>query len=201
MPREGSGYTSTITPIRTPLRSKSSPSSPRRRWWSSTGSTRPTSTFSGIPPTPFWRLLASDPNGGGEGHRVIILLERACLHNRIGNKLMQSFPTRMCNVTAWRHSKLRAHWLWPYSCGGLSGIPRELQRLLSLIGYGSTGGVCGRSLTVGKILFTGRQTCSLYLVLWLCGQGGPNPSLSCTLRCTLMWALGLWVCDMLYYAK
>ena len=33
----------------------------------------------------------------------------------------------------------------------------------------SMGGVCGRSLTPGKILFTGRQTCSLYLVLWLCG--------------------------------
>ena len=46
--------------------------------------------------------------------------------------------------------------------------PWELKRLLSLIGYGSTGGVCGRSLTAGKILFTGRQTCSLYLVLWLC---------------------------------
>ena len=29
----------------------------------------------------------------------------------------------------------------------------------------SMGGVCGRSLTAGKILFTGRQTCSLYLVL------------------------------------
>ena len=51
---------------------------------------------------------------------------------------------------------------------GWGGIPRELQRLLSLIGYGSTGGVCGRSLTDGKILFTGRQTCSSYLALWLC---------------------------------
>ena len=29
----------------------------------------------------------------------------------------------------------------------------------------SMEGVCGRSLTAGKILFTGRQTCSLYLVL------------------------------------
>ena len=29
----------------------------------------------------------------------------------------------------------------------------------------SMGGVCGRSLTAGKILYTGRQTCSLYLVL------------------------------------
>ena len=28
----------------------------------------------------------------------------------------------------------------------------------------SVGGVCGRSLTAGKILFTGRQTCSLYLI-------------------------------------
>ena len=53
--------------------------------------------------------------------------------------------------------------------GDWGGVPRELQRLLSLIGYGSSGGVCGRSLTAGKILFTGRQTCSLYLVLWLCG--------------------------------
>ena len=33
-------------------------------------------------------------------------------------------------------------------------------------GYGSTGGVCGRSLTAGKILFTGRQTCYLYLVYY-----------------------------------
>ena len=32
------------------------------------------------------------------------------------------------------------------------------------------GGVCGRSLTAGKILFTESQTCSLYLVLWLCGH-------------------------------
>ena len=26
-------------------------------------------------------------------------------------ELMQIFPTRMCNVTAWRHSRLLAHWL------------------------------------------------------------------------------------------
>ena len=81
--------------------------------------------------------------------------------------MMQIFPTRMCNVTAWRHSRLLAHWLmalqWRRAEGGL-------QRLLSLIGYGSTWRVCGRSLMAGKILFTGRQTCSLYLVLWLCGK-------------------------------
>ena len=34
----------------------------------------------------------------------------------------------------------------------------------------SMEGVCGWSLTAGEILFTGRQTCSLYLVLWLCGS-------------------------------
>ena len=37
----------------------------------------------------------------------------------------------------------------------------------------SMGGVCGRSLTPGKFLFAGRQTCSLYLALWfmtLCFQ-------------------------------
>ena len=47
----------------------------------------------------------------------------------------------------------------------VAGAEGELQRLLSLIGYGSTERLCGRSLTEGKILFTGRQACSLYLVL------------------------------------
>ena len=89
---------------------------------------------------------------------------------------MQIFPTRMCNVTAWRHSRLRAHWLMALVPGGWGGIPRELQRLLSLIGYSSTGGVCGRSLTAGEILFTGRQTCSLYLILWLCGLNSQKPA-------------------------
>ena len=31
---------------------------------------------------------------------------------------MQIFPTRMCNVTAWRHSRLRAHWLMTLVGGG-----------------------------------------------------------------------------------
>ena len=60
------------------------------------------------------------------------------------------------------------------------GDEGELQRLLSLIGYGSTGGVCGRSLTEGKILFTGRQTCSLYFVLGLCGRGN-SPGIAASL--------------------
>ena len=90
-------------------------------------------------------------------------------HNR--KKLMQIFQTRMCNVTAWRQSRMRAYWLMALVAGGWGGITRELQRLLSLIGYGCTGGVCLRSLTAGKILFTRRQTCSLYFVLRLCLQG------------------------------
>ena len=38
----------------------------------------------------------------------------------------------------------------------------------------SMGGVCGRSLTAGEILFTGRQTCSLVSVLWLCARNKNN---------------------------
>ena len=45
--------------------------------------------------------------------RVLILLERAYLHNRIErNWCIFSRPEcALCNVTAWRHSKLRTHWL------------------------------------------------------------------------------------------
>ena len=42
--------------------------------------------------------------------------------------------------------------------------------------------VYGRSLTAGKILFTGRQTCSLYLVLWLCASNVRGSSL-----CYQLW--------------
>ena len=53
----------------------------------------------------------------------------------------------------------------PYSGGRLrENFPGIATSPISLL---SMGGVCGRSLTAGKILFTGRQTCSLYLVLWL----------------------------------
>ena len=48
------------------------------------------------------------------------------------------------------------------SGGGLRGnSPGIAASPISLL---SMGGVCGRSLTAGKILFTGRQTCSLYLL-------------------------------------
>ena len=45
---------------------------------------------------------------------------------------MQIFPTAVFNVTAWRHTGLLAHWLIAQVAGGWGGIPRELQRLLSL---------------------------------------------------------------------
>ena len=51
------------------------------------------------------------------------------------------------------------------------------------VGGGAEGEVCilrcpgiGRILTAGKILFTGRQTCSLYLVLGLCVITHPHVS-------------------------
>ena len=69
-----------------------------------------------------------------------------------------------------RHSRLRAHCLMALVGGGAEGgvcILRSLGIAASPISLLSMGGVCGRSLTAGKILFTGRQTCSLYLVLGL----------------------------------
>ena len=89
-------------------------------------------------------------------------------------KLMQIIPTRMCNVTARRHSRLSAHWLMALVGEGGGGAEGEVCILhspgiaASPIYLLSIGGVYGRSLTAGKILFTGRQTCFLYLVLWLC---------------------------------
>ena len=84
---------------------------------------------------------------------------------------MQIFPKRMCNGAAWRRSRQRAHWLMALVGGGAEGevcILHSLGIAASPISLLSMGGVCGRSLTAGKILSAGRQTCSLYLVLWLC---------------------------------
>ena len=57
-------------------------------------------------------------------------------------------------------------------------------------GYGSTGRVCGRSLTAGKILFTRMQAFSLYLVLWLCDMNGSSNPSSCVLckRSSQFWS-------------
>ena len=95
-------------------------------------------------------------------HRVIILLERACLHNRIGRNWCKFSRPKCATSQKWRHSRLLAHWLMAIVAGGWGGKAPSPISLLSM------GGVCGRSLMAEKILFTGRQTCSLYLVLWLC---------------------------------
>ena len=53
--------------------------------------------------------------------------------------------------------------------GGVEGevyILRSPWIAVSPISLLSMGEVCGRSLTAMKILFTGRQTCTLYLVLY-----------------------------------
>ena len=68
---------------------------------------------------------------------------------------------------------MRAHWLMAQVGGGGEAegeacVLRSPGFAPSPISLLCMGGVCGRSLTAGKILFTGRQTCSLYLVLWLC---------------------------------
>ena len=64
-----------------------------------------------------------------------------------------------------------AHWVMAQVRGGGGGAEGEVCILRSSgiaaspISLLSMGGDCGRSLTAWKILFTGRQKCSLYLVL------------------------------------
>ena len=109
--------------------------------------------------------------------RVIIINRGSMPRKRTGKKVMQFFPSSVWNVTAWRHSRQRPHWLIALVGGG--GADEEVYILrspgiaASPISLLYMRGVCGRSLTAGKILFTGRQACSLYLVLWLCVMNGP----------------------------
>ena len=66
------------------------------------------------------------------------------------------------------------------SVGGLRGnSPGLAASPISLL---SMGGVCGRSLTERKIIFTGRQTCSLYLVLWLCVAACRMHAVTCSVH-------------------
>ena len=99
-------------------------------------------------------------------HRAIILIEGACLAKE-REESDASFPDQNVqrhSVTSHGTARSLAS---DSSGGGLRGnSPGIAASPISLL---SMGGVCGRSLTAGKILFTGRQTCSLYLVLWLCG--------------------------------
>ena len=76
------------------------------------------------------------PSGVWPNHRVIILLERACLHNRIGRNWCK-FSRPECATSQRAISRTdRSLANGPIVAGGWGGI-----------------------------LFTGRQTCSLYLVL------------------------------------
>ena len=75
---------------------------------------------------------------------------------------MQIFPTAVCNVTEMTSLETARSLA---GGGGGGGVEGEL--LVSYLSL-SKGGVCGRNLTAGKIIFIGRQTSSLYLVLWLC---------------------------------
>ena len=110
-------------------------------------------------------------------HRVIILLERACLHTKIGRNLCE-FSRPECSTSHETARSLANGPSWGGGGGELwrgggwrrsmcSAFPGNCS--VSYLSFLSMRGVCGRSLTAGKILFTERQTCSLYLVLWLCG--------------------------------
>ena len=68
---------------------------------------------------------------------------------------MQIFPTRMCNVTAWRHLRLRAYWLMALVGGGGGAAEGEVSMrspgiAASPISLLFMGGVCGRSLNGGE---------------------------------------------------
>ena len=88
----------------------------------------------------------------GGTHRVIILLERACLHNRIGRNWCKFSRPECATSLETRRSLANDP-----SGGGTEGeFPGNCS--VSYLSF-----VYGRSLTAGKILFTGKQTCSLYL--------------------------------------
>ena len=71
---------------------------------------------------------------------VVMMVWLLWRYNESIKKVMQLFPTALCNVTARRHSRLCAHWLMSLVRGGggvaeeeyVFCVPRKLQRLLSL---------------------------------------------------------------------
>ena len=83
---------------------------------------------------------------------------------------MQIFPTKITTSQRVETARSLANDLSIFWGEGEVCILRSPGIGASPISLLSMGGVCGRRLTAGKILFTGRQTCSLYLVLWLCGS-------------------------------
>ena len=91
---------------------------------------------------------------------------------------MQIFPTALCNITAWRHSRLRAHWL------------------MALVG----GGGCGRSMYSA---FPGNCSVS-YLSfvygrsLWAGLNGGENSLHWKANMLPLFSIMTLWFCNKVH---
>ena len=85
------------------------------------------------------------------------------------------FPTALCNVTAWRHSRLRAHWLMALVGGG--GWVWLRKKYVFCVPRGIAASpiwsfVYGRSLWAElnggeNPLHWKANICSLYLALWL----------------------------------
>ena len=84
---------------------------------------------------------------------------------------MQIFPTRMYNVTAWRHSSLRAHCLMTLEAGDWGGILREFPLSFA---YGSTGRVCARAELNGgeNSLHWKANMLPLFSIMTLCFRAG-----------------------------
>ena len=82
----------------------------------------------------FW---GSDSWLFSSNHRVIILLERACLHNRTLRNWCK-FSRPECATTTWRHSRLRAHEGFPSGWGlrgnspGIAASPISLLSMVAL---------------------------------------------------------------------
>ena len=112
-------------------------------------------------------------------HRVIILNRGNMPRKRTGRKWCNSSRPQCVTPQRdfFRDCALSNGSSWEGGLGG--GAEGEVCILhspgiaASPISLLSMGGVCGRSLTEGIILFTGLQTCSLYLVLWLCALVAP----------------------------
>ena len=90
-------------------------------------------------------------------------MEHASQENR--KKVIQIFPARMCNVTAWLHSRLRAHWLMALVGGG-EGWGRSMYSAIS--GNFSVSRSLWAALNGGENSLHWKANLLLYLVLWLC---------------------------------
>ena len=105
-------------------------------------------------------------------HGDIILIEGACLARKReeSDAILPDCSVQRHSVTSLETARSLAKGSSWVGGGGVAeaevcilrspGIAASPISLLSIVG------VCGWSLTSEKILFTGRLTCSLYLVLW-----------------------------------